>query len=172
MCANRFLVSTAAASPLGLLSNSPGPALLAPQLSSSAKGVICIYASMPFSYELVKYQAPKYNYTWIKNNSTRILKPLNINLYDKLRRSLFGPPVDLYAVSRTGGLPCSLAFIAVWWRFCWLHACMLPACMLPACLHVRAACLPACLPACPCQVKLEGSLPQRSADRTVAALAS
>jgi site-specific DNA-methyltransferase (adenine-specific) len=34
------------------------------------KGVICIYASMPFTYELVKHQKPKYNYTWIKNNST------------------------------------------------------------------------------------------------------
>ena len=34
------------------------------------KGVIVLYASMPFSYELIKYEKPKYNYTWIKSNST------------------------------------------------------------------------------------------------------
>ncbi len=33
-------------------------------------GVICLYASMPFTYELLKYETPKYHYTWIKNNST------------------------------------------------------------------------------------------------------
>ena len=32
--------------------------------------VIILYASMPFTYELLKYETPKYNYTWIKNNST------------------------------------------------------------------------------------------------------
>ena len=36
ICVDRLLVSTAAASPLGLLSDSSGPALRAPQLSSSA----------------------------------------------------------------------------------------------------------------------------------------
>ena len=36
MCTDRLLGSIAAASPLGLLSDSPGPALRAPQLSSSA----------------------------------------------------------------------------------------------------------------------------------------
>ena len=36
MCTDRLLDSIAAASPLGLLSDSPGPALRAPQLSSSA----------------------------------------------------------------------------------------------------------------------------------------
>ncbi len=33
-------------------------------------GIICLYASMPFTYDLLKYEKPKYNYTWIKNNST------------------------------------------------------------------------------------------------------
>ena len=33
-------------------------------------GVICLYASMPFTYQLLKYETPKYHYTWIKNNST------------------------------------------------------------------------------------------------------
>ena len=34
------------------------------------KGIICLYASMPFTYELLQYEKPKYHYTWIKNNST------------------------------------------------------------------------------------------------------
>jgi len=33
-------------------------------------GVICIYASMPFTYELLQYEKPKYHYSWCKNNST------------------------------------------------------------------------------------------------------
>ena len=33
-------------------------------------GVMCLYASMPFTYELLKYETPKYHYTWVKNNST------------------------------------------------------------------------------------------------------
>ena len=33
-------------------------------------GIIILYASMPFTYELLKYEKPKYHYTWIKNNST------------------------------------------------------------------------------------------------------
>ena len=33
-------------------------------------GIIVLHASMPFTYELLKYQRPKYHYTWIKNNST------------------------------------------------------------------------------------------------------
>jgi len=33
-------------------------------------GIICLYASMPFTYELLKYETPKYHYTWKKNNST------------------------------------------------------------------------------------------------------
>jgi len=33
-------------------------------------GIIVLHASMPFTYELLKYERPKYHYTWIKNNST------------------------------------------------------------------------------------------------------
>ncbi len=33
-------------------------------------GVIALYSSMPFTYELLKYDKPKYHYIWIKNNST------------------------------------------------------------------------------------------------------
>lgn len=33
-------------------------------------GIIVLYASMPFTYELLQYEKPKYHYTWIKNNST------------------------------------------------------------------------------------------------------
>jgi DNA modification methylase len=34
------------------------------------KGTICLYASMPFTYELLKYETPKYHYSWCKNNKT------------------------------------------------------------------------------------------------------
>jgi len=33
-------------------------------------GVIALYCSMPFTYELLKYETPKYHWTWVKNNST------------------------------------------------------------------------------------------------------
>ena len=33
-------------------------------------GIICLYASMPFTYELLKYETPKYHYSWKKNNKT------------------------------------------------------------------------------------------------------
>jgi len=33
-------------------------------------GIIVLYASMPFTYELLKYEKPKYHYSWKKNNST------------------------------------------------------------------------------------------------------
>ena len=33
-------------------------------------GVIALYSSMPFTYELLKYETPKYHYSWYKNNST------------------------------------------------------------------------------------------------------
>jgi site-specific DNA-methyltransferase (adenine-specific) len=33
-------------------------------------GIICLYASIPFTYELLKYETPKYNYSWKKNNKT------------------------------------------------------------------------------------------------------
>ena len=46
-------------------------------------GIIILYASMPFTYELLQYDKPKYHYTWIKNNSTGFLctkyQPLRTN---------------------------------------------------------------------------------------------
>ena len=33
-------------------------------------GIIALYATQRFSYELLKYETPRYHYTWIKNNST------------------------------------------------------------------------------------------------------
>jgi DNA modification methylase len=46
-------------------------------------GIIVLYASMPFTYELLKYEKPKYHYTWIKNNSTGFLT----TKYQPLRRN-------------------------------------------------------------------------------------
>jgi len=37
-------------------------------------GIIVLYASCPFTYELLKYQTPKYHYSWIKNNTTNFFK--------------------------------------------------------------------------------------------------
>jgi len=37
-------------------------------------GIIVLHASMPFTYELLKYQTPKYHYTWIKNRKTNFFK--------------------------------------------------------------------------------------------------
>jgi len=34
------------------------------------QGKIILYASLPFTYELLKYDKPKYHYSWHKNNST------------------------------------------------------------------------------------------------------
>ena len=36
-------------------------------------GIICLYASIPFTYELLKYEKPKYHYSWKKNNSTAFM---------------------------------------------------------------------------------------------------
>ena len=36
-------------------------------------GIIIIHASMPFTYELLKYEKPKYHYTWIKHVATGFL---------------------------------------------------------------------------------------------------
>ena len=33
-------------------------------------GIICLYASLPFTYELLQYEKPKYHYSWKKNNKT------------------------------------------------------------------------------------------------------
>lgn len=56
-------------------------------------GIICLYSSIPFTYELYKYEKPKYNYSWKKNNSTCFFQakfqPLRqmeeINIYYKSR---------------------------------------------------------------------------------------
>jgi len=45
-------------------------------------GIIILYASCPFSYELIKFEKPKYNYSWIKNNSTGFFQAK----YQPLRR--------------------------------------------------------------------------------------
>lgn len=33
-------------------------------------GVVALYSTQKFTYELLKYEVPKYHYTWIKSNST------------------------------------------------------------------------------------------------------
>lgn len=33
-------------------------------------GIIALHSAIPFTYELIKYETPKYNYVWKKNNST------------------------------------------------------------------------------------------------------
>tara|TARA_R110000796_G_scaffold212571_1_gene328679 strand:+ start:25 stop:720 length:696 start_codon:yes stop_codon:yes gene_type:complete len=33
-------------------------------------GIIVLHSSMPFTYELLKYEKPKYHYCWLKNNTT------------------------------------------------------------------------------------------------------
>lgn len=33
-------------------------------------GVIALHSAIPFTYELLQYEKPKYNYVWKKNNST------------------------------------------------------------------------------------------------------
>ena len=46
-------------------------------------GIIVLYASIPFTYELLKHEKPKYHYTWIKNNSTGFLS----TKYQPLRKT-------------------------------------------------------------------------------------
>ena len=61
-------------------------------------GVICLYSSMPFTYELHKYETPKYHYSWCKNNKTGFFQakyqPLRqmeeINIYYK-QKSTYNP---------------------------------------------------------------------------------
>ena len=36
-------------------------------------GIIALHSAIPFTYELLKYEKPKYNYNWKKNNSTGFL---------------------------------------------------------------------------------------------------
>lgn len=33
-------------------------------------GIIALHSAIPFTYDLLKYEKPKYNYSWKKNNST------------------------------------------------------------------------------------------------------
>lgn len=33
-------------------------------------GIICLYASLPFTYELLQYEKPKYHYSWHKSTAT------------------------------------------------------------------------------------------------------
>jgi len=37
------------------------------------KGIIALHSAIPFTYDLIKYEKPKYHYTWLKNNSTGFL---------------------------------------------------------------------------------------------------
>ena len=37
-------------------------------------GIICLYASIPFTYELLQYEKPKYHYNWKKNTKTGFLQ--------------------------------------------------------------------------------------------------
>ena len=36
-------------------------------------GIICLYASIPFTYKLLRFETPKYHYSWCKNISTGFL---------------------------------------------------------------------------------------------------
>ena len=40
-------------------------------------GIICLYSSIPFTYELLQYEKPKYHYSWKKNNSTGFFQAKN-----------------------------------------------------------------------------------------------
>jgi len=40
-------------------------------------GIICLYCSIPFTYELLKYEKPKYHYSWKKNNKTGFFQAKN-----------------------------------------------------------------------------------------------
>ena len=64
-------------------------------------GVICLYASMPFTYELLQYEKPKYHYSWCKNIPTGFLsakyQPLRcmeeIFIYYK-KRGTYNPQME------------------------------------------------------------------------------
>jgi len=61
-------------------------------------GVIALYSSMPFTYELLKYETPRYHYSWVKSNSTNFfhckIQPLRkteeIFIYYK-KKSTYNP---------------------------------------------------------------------------------
>ena len=64
-------------------------------------GIICLYSAIPFTYELYKYEKPKYNYSWCKNNKTGFFhakyQPLRqmeeINIYYK-KRGTYNPQME------------------------------------------------------------------------------
>jgi len=72
-------------------------------------GVICLYSSIPFTYELYKYETPKYHYSWKKNNKTGFFQakyqPLRqieeINIYYK-KKGTYNPQMtgDIYKPKR------------------------------------------------------------------------
>ena len=72
-------------------------------------GIIVLYASMPFTYELLKYETPKYHYSWCKNNKTGFFQakyqPLRqmeeIFIYYK-KRGTYNPQMvgDIYKPKR------------------------------------------------------------------------
>jgi len=72
-------------------------------------GIICLYSSIPFTYELYKYEKPKYHYSWKKNNKTGFFQakyqPLRqmeeINIYYK-KKGTFNPQMegDKYVAKR------------------------------------------------------------------------
>ena len=72
-------------------------------------GIICLYSSMPFTYELLKYETPKYHYSWKKNNKTGFFQakyqPLRqmeeINIYYK-KKGTYNPQMtgDIYKPKR------------------------------------------------------------------------
>ena len=49
-------------------------------------GIIVLHASMPFSYELMKYETPRYNYVWKKNRLTNLIK-LIVSIIMKLQNN-------------------------------------------------------------------------------------
>jgi DNA modification methylase len=61
-------------------------------------GIIALYSSIPFTYDLLQYEKPKYHYSWKKNNSTGFFQakyqPLRnieeINIYYK-KRGTYNP---------------------------------------------------------------------------------
>jgi hypothetical protein len=64
-------------------------------------GIICLYSALPFTYELYKYEKPKYHYSWHKSNSTGFFQakyqPLRcmeeINIYYK-GRGTYNPQME------------------------------------------------------------------------------
>ena len=64
-------------------------------------GIICLYAYIPFTYDLLQYEKPKYNYSWVKNNKTNFFhakyQPLRqveeIFIYYK-KRGTYNPQME------------------------------------------------------------------------------